>query len=66
MIPPLLFKNSAEKEKTIIPKNWAVLSRHTTFCAADSGRAPSPDLSILLHISRTPTALKTLTRQLAL
>ncbi|KAG7500871.1 hypothetical protein JOB18_032501 [Solea senegalensis] len=53
---PLLFKNSAEKEKTIFQNILAVISRLPCLCTADSGTGPSPDLSILLHTSRTPLA----------
>ncbi|CAB1449661.1 unnamed protein product [Pleuronectes platessa] len=53
---PLLFKNSAEKEKTIFQNILAVISRLPCLCTADSGTGPSPDLSILLHTGRTPLA----------
>ncbi|KAI9539907.1 hypothetical protein NQZ68_001840 [Dissostichus eleginoides] len=49
---PLLFENSAEKEKTIFRIILAVISR----LPSDSGTGPSPDLSILLHTGRTPLA----------
>ncbi|KAL7830276.1 hypothetical protein SRHO_G00314030 [Serrasalmus rhombeus] len=52
-VSPPLFKNSAEKEKTIFQIFQAVISRLPSFCAIDSGRGPSPNLSILLHIYRT-------------
>ncbi|KAF1381609.1 hypothetical protein PFLUV_G00155740 [Perca fluviatilis] len=53
---PLLFKNSAEKEKTSFQNILAVISRLPCLCTADSGTGPSPDLSILLHTGRTPLA----------
>ncbi|KAK2887071.1 hypothetical protein Q8A67_015299 [Cirrhinus molitorella] len=55
-VSPLLFKNSAEKEKTIFQIIQAVISRLPTLSAIDSGRGPSPTLSILLHTQNTPAA----------
>ncbi|KAB5530772.1 hypothetical protein PHYPO_G00133230 [Pangasianodon hypophthalmus] len=60
LVSPLLFKNSAEKEETIFQNLQAVISRLPSFCTADSGRNPSPSLSILLHINRTQGSVHSL------